>query len=128
MFISIGKFAFYFLVGYTILSLFVLVHFVCSGIPPPKPFAFVPYNWVESVANLYNQYANKQLPWTVYVILAGILMFQIIIAAIAGLPIIIYNLASMTGLLPLAIFGAFLGVFFQACAYMYAIAKLTGRA
>ena len=128
MFVRIGKFAFYFLVVYVFLSEFVLIACLSCGLPPPEPLALVPQNWIQSIVDLYNQYANTSLPTTVYMFLAGIIIFNLIIAGVAGIPIIFHKIAMMTGILPLAIVGWTVGVFFQACAIMYAIARLTGRA
>jgi len=123
VFYELGKFAFKFIVAYSIISTILMTMFMSYGVPPPEPLTAVPISSKALLAYV-NQYANTTVASPAWAFVAGVVTFNLVMSAVAGIPVLFLKLGNFVGYPPIAIGLTMLGAIMQAAGIYYALTLL----
>ncbi len=120
MFASLGKKVLKFLIVYFILSNILLVEFLAYSIPPPDILYTLPID-SQSLLELSEKLRTRGaldvlvIGWHV-----GLTFFNFFVGVVAGIPILLYKIASYTNNLGIVFGSTLLGIILQLSVYVYA--------
>ena len=122
MLTSLGKFALAFIIGFTIINTMIQVDLASVGFPQ-IPY-FVTIVNPEAFTAIIHSTSVTDMPFAFILYAVGLLIFNALINFVAGIPIVFYELAAISGNPGLMIGGLLVGAMLQAMAWLYLLEVL----
>lgn len=122
MLTSIGKFALAFIIAFTIINTMIQVDLASVGMPEIPYFTTIINP--QAFTSIIQSTAVTNMPFTFTLYAVGLLIFNALINFVAGIPIVFYDLAAISGNPGLIIGALLIGAFLQAMAWLYLLEVL----
>ena len=122
MLTSIGKFALAFIIAFTIINTMIQVDLASVGMPEIPYFTTIINP--QAFTSIIQSTAVTNMPFAFTLYAVGLLIFNALINFVAGIPIVFYELAAISGNPGLIIGALLIGAFLQAMAWLYLLEVL----
>jgi len=122
MLTSLGKFALAFIIGFTIINTMIQVDLASVGYPQIPYFTLIVNP--EAFTAIIHSTAVTNMPFAFILYAVGLLIFNALVNFVAGIPIVFYEMAAISGNPGLIVGALLVGAMLQAMAWLYLLEVL----